>query len=179
MVSRVRPWPSGHHDASTSNLRANKGRGLHPEPDQRIESAQRAQESLRTSVAPRARRRRRARVLLTVVDLAQLHALVHDPESVTVWPTCNSTIGRRRRRPSGDDARVRSKRPPPPSSGPVRFETHVIVNEEEEGEALDHQHARCTPREPVLVEQPDEGVGGNRGDAAGRARSPRSRRRAA
>jgi len=41
------------------------------------------------------------------------------------------------------------------------------VTEEEEGRALDHQRRLVARRREatILVEQPDEGVGGDRGDA--------------
>ncbi len=103
-----------------------------------------------------------------MVDLAQLHALVHDPESVTgladVQQHHRVVVGDDLR---GDDARVRSKGRLHHHLDRVRFETHVIVTEEEEGRALDHQRRLVARRREatILVEQPDEGVGGDRGDA--------------
>ena len=105
-------------------------------------------------------------VLLAVVDLAQLHALVHHAEAVArltdVQQYQGVVVGDELGR---DDAGVGAEGSLDQEMDDVGLEADVVVTEEEEGRALDHQRRLVAGRgeAAVLLEESHEGVRGDRG----------------
>ena len=161
-----------HDDARAGDLGAPAEVEVFPERrDQRVEAAQRREEVAAHEGDAAGRDEDVAfEVLLAVVDLARLDPFVHDPESVTrlahVEQHHRVVVGDDLR---GDDAGVGAKGRLDHHLHRVGLETDVVVTEEEEGRALDHQRGLVTGRgeATVLVEQSHEGVRGDRGDARG------------